>query len=99
MEVGAERHHRNREQRADQGNNRRGDVKRAINAVRDYVFFEEKFGAVSERLEQAKGAHTAGSPAILDAPDYLALEEHGVGDAHQQNYDHHQDFHNGEDDK
>src|SRR5262249_48716427 len=51
---------------------------------RDNVFFEERFCAVHQRLEQAEWADPAGSPAILDSTDELALKEHGVGDGHEK---------------
>ena len=48
------------------------------------VFLEEELDAVGERLQQAEGADAGGSPAVLDAAENLALQQHRVGDRREQ---------------
>jgi hypothetical protein len=84
----AEGHDGDGEQRAAQRDDGREQIERAVDAGGDDVFFEEGFCAIDQRLQQAEGAHAAGSPAVLDAAHQLALKQHGVSDAHEQ---HHRD--------
>ena len=80
------------DERAAERDDGREKIKRTIDSRGNQIFFEERLGAVDERLQKAEGANAAGSPAILDAADKLALEKHGVGDAHEHHHRDHGDF-------
>ena len=70
--------------RAGQRDDRRDDKQRALGGDRHEVFLEEELDAVGQRLQQAERADARGSPAILDAAQDLALEQHRVGDRRQR---------------
>ena len=80
------------DERAAERDDGREQIERAVDGGGDQVFFEEGFCAVDQRLQQAEGADAAGSPAVLDAADELALKQHGVGDAHEHHHRDHGDF-------
>ena len=82
----------NGDERAAERDDGREKIKRPIDGGGDQVFLEEGLCAVDERLQQAEWANAAGAPAILNAADELALEEHGVGDAHEHHHRDHGDF-------
>src|SRR5262249_33115874 len=63
-----------RDECAAQPDDWRQEIQGAVYGSRDNVFFEERFCAVHQRLEQAEWADPAGSPAILDSTDELALK-------------------------
>ena len=79
---------RNGNERATERDNGSQQIEWLVDARRDQVLFEVGLCAVDQRLQQAEGADTSGSPAILDAAYQLALQQHGVGDAHEH---HHRD--------
>ncbi len=83
------------DERAAEREDGREQIERAIDGSGNQIFFEERFCAVDERLQQAEGADAAGAPAVLDAAHQLALEEHGVGDAHEHHHRDHGDFERG----
>ena len=60
------------------------------------VFLEEELDAVGERLQQAEGADARGSPAVLDAAEDLALQQHRVGDRRQRDDEHDDDLEDAE---
>ena len=62
-----------------QRDDRRQHVQRLVDVWRDQVFFEDEFDAVRQRLQQSERPHAAGSPAVLDAPHHLALQQHRIG--------------------
>ncbi len=88
----AEGNHGDGDQRAAQRDERGQQVERPVDAGGNHVLFEEGLGAIDQRLQQAEGADAAGSPAVLDAGDQLALKQHRVGDAHEKDHRHHDDL-------
>jgi len=89
---GAEGDDSDRDKRAGEGDERRGDEQRALDQERRQVFLEEELDAVGERLQQAEGADTRGSPAVLHATDELAFEQHRIGDRGERDDQHHDDL-------
>ena len=79
-------------ERATEADDGGQQVQRTVNASGNDVFFQEGFGAVDERLQQAEGTDAAGSPAILNSANELAFEKHRVGDGQQEHHRHHHDL-------
>ena len=88
----AKRDHGDGDERAAKSKDGRQQIERPVDGRGNQILFEERLGAIDERLQEAEGADAAGSPAVLDAAHQLALEEHGVCDAHQHHHRHHGDF-------
>ena len=84
------------DQRAGERDDRREDEERALDGERHQVFLEEELDAIGERLQQAEGADAGGSPAVLDAAEHLALEQHRVGDRRQRDDEHDGDLEDAE---
>ncbi len=84
------------DQRARQGDDGGEDEERTLGGEGHEVFLEEELDAVGERLHQAEGADAGGSPAVLDAAQDLALQQHRVGDRRQGNDDDDQDLEDAE---
>ena len=55
------------------------EIERLVDEGGDHVFLEEELDTVDHGLPHAEWADAAGSPAVLDAADELALEQHGIG--------------------
>ncbi len=85
----AEGNNADRDQRAAQREDGSEQIERPVDAGGNDVLFEEGFRAIHQRLQEAEGPHAARSPAVLDAPHELALQQHGVGDAQQHHHRHH----------
>ncbi len=83
------------DERAAQRDDGREEIERPIDGGWNQIFFEERFRAVDQRLQESEWTNAAGTPAVLDAADKLALEEHGVGDAHQHHHRDHGDLERG----
>ena len=73
------------DERAGKRDDGSDDEERAFGGDGHEVFLEEELDAVGERLQQAEGADAGGSPAVLDAAEDLALQQHRVGDRRQGN--------------
>src|SRR5579872_367307 len=82
----SERHDCDRDQRTSKRDHRREKIERSIDGRGDHVFFEEELGPIDERLQETERSYAAGPPAILNSAHQLALEEHRIGDAHQQHH-------------
>ena len=94
LDVRAERHDGDGEQCAHERNDWSKDIERPVDRGRHDVFFEVELQPVGQGLKQAEGADAAWPEAVLNAADDLAFEQHGVGNAGQQNHQHHDDLDN-----
>ena len=65
------------------------DVERPVYIGGHQVFFKEELEAVGHGLPQAERTNAGGSPAILDAADNFALQQHGVGYGAEEDRQHH----------
>ncbi len=62
-----------------EGDHGRQDVEWPVDVGGQQVFFEKELEAVGHGLHHAEGADAAGSPAVLNAADQFAFQQHGVG--------------------
>ena len=92
LDVGAEGDYGDRDQRAGERDDRSQNIERPVDDGGHEVFLEEELQAVGQRLQQAEGTDAAWSAAVLDAANDLALEQDGVGDAGEQDHQHHDDL-------
>ena len=84
---------------AGKRDDRRQQVQRTVNPRRHQVFFQEQLRSVGQGLQQAERADARGSPAVLDAADDLAFEQHGVRNRREQDDQHNDDLDSAEDEK
>ena len=95
----AKGNHGDGNQRHHQRQHGRKNEQALVDVVRQQVFFQDEFNAVSQRLQQAKRAHARWSPTVLDAANHFALQPCGIGHAREHDEDHQRDLNYSSDNK
>jgi len=81
---GAERDDGDGDKSAGERDDRSDHKQRPLGCERHQILFQKELDTVGERLQKAERTDAGGSPAVLNVTEYLALQQHRIGDRRQQ---------------